>query len=319
MRQVISVIIPSFNHGAYLKQRIDSVLGQSYKKFELIILDDASTDDSLKIINGYRKHPKVSCIELNTENSGSPFRQWQKGIELAKGEYIWIAESDDWADKEFLATLINEFAENKGLALAYCQSYRVGEEGEIILDNIHWTDTLDKERWRSPYINSGINEIKEYLIHKNTIPNASAVLFRKDLALSAMKGIDRFKYVGDWLFWIKMLELGDISYRPERLNNFRRHGQSASNHSRPEEVKRRYSEQYEVVSYIKDSLNLSRKETENVFNVLFIKWIKIIGIHLFSKQEYIKLFMHAMQKDSGLLRRYMRYTLGTFKNQLLGR
>ena len=316
---MISIVIPNYNHGSYLKQRIESVLGQSYQDFELIILDDASTDNSLDIINNYRNHPKVAHIEVNERNSGSPFKQWQKGIELARGEYIWIAESDDWAEKGFLEKLIKVFEENKDLAVSYCQSIRIDADGKMICDNIQWTDALSKERWRYPYINFGIKEIKEYLIHKNTIPNASAAIFRKDLALSAIEDIAGFKYVGDWLFWIKMLELGNIAYRPERLNYFRRHGQSASNHITPKEIKERYSEQYDVVSYIKNSRCLSRRETEDVFNVLFIKWIEIIGTRLFLKQEYIKLFIHAMRRDTGLFRRFMRYTFGTYKKRLLGR
>src|ERR1700742_1367615 len=102
----VSVIVPNYNHSRYLNQRIDSVLSQTYQDFELIILDDCSTDDSRKIIKQYQEHPKVSHIVFNETNSGTTFKQWKKGIELAKGKYIWIAESDDWCEPNLLETLV---------------------------------------------------------------------------------------------------------------------------------------------------------------------------------------------------------------------
>jgi len=102
----VSVIIPNFNHAAYLKQRIDSVLNQTYQNFELIILDDCSTDNSKEIIEQYRNDTRVSNIVYNTENSGSTFKQWDKGINLSSGDYIWIAESDDWCELNFLQTIM---------------------------------------------------------------------------------------------------------------------------------------------------------------------------------------------------------------------
>lgn len=95
MSSLVSIIIPNYNHAAFLQQRLNSVFQQTYQNFEVILLDDASTDASVAILNEYKDHPKVSHLVINERNSGSPFKQWQKGIALAKGEYVWIAESDD--------------------------------------------------------------------------------------------------------------------------------------------------------------------------------------------------------------------------------
>src|ERR1700749_2948806 len=122
---MVSVIIPNYNHAQYLKQRIESVLGQTYTDFELIILDDCSTDNSREIIEAYRDHDKVSHLVFNKTNSGSTFNQWQKGIELAKGKYIWIAESDDWCEPTLLVTLVTALEDNESCVLAYVQSYVV--------------------------------------------------------------------------------------------------------------------------------------------------------------------------------------------------
>src|SRR5476649_961009 len=99
---MVSVIIPNYNHEPYLEQRINSVLNQTYKNIEVIILDDNSTDSSRQVIERYRADTQIKHIVYNHTNSGSPFIQWKKGIDLAKGKYIWMAESDDYSDLTFL-------------------------------------------------------------------------------------------------------------------------------------------------------------------------------------------------------------------------
>src|ERR1700709_2423208 len=102
----VSIIIPNYNHEKFLDLRITSVLNQTYQDFEVIILDDASTDNSRAVIERYRQHPKVSRIVYNTNNSGSPFSQWEQGMHLAAAEWLWIAESDDYASPGFLSSLV---------------------------------------------------------------------------------------------------------------------------------------------------------------------------------------------------------------------
>src|SRR5688572_15349118 len=96
---LVSVIVPNYNHADFLQQRLESILNQTYQHFEVIILDDFSTDDSKDIIEKYRHNSKVTLISYSTKNMGSTFAQWNKGVEMASGEIIWMAESDDVADK----------------------------------------------------------------------------------------------------------------------------------------------------------------------------------------------------------------------------
>lgn len=85
---LVSVIVPNYNHAQYLEQRLDTVFNQTYQNFEVIILDDKSTDNSLEVINRYKDNPHLSQIVVNEQNTGSPFKQWDKGINLAKGVTI---------------------------------------------------------------------------------------------------------------------------------------------------------------------------------------------------------------------------------------
>jgi glycosyltransferase involved in cell wall biosynthesis len=87
-KPLISVIVPNYNHEKYLKQRLESVFNQTYVNFEVILLDDFSTDSSTNILSEYAKNPKVSHCVFNETNSGNTFVQWNKGIALAKGDYI---------------------------------------------------------------------------------------------------------------------------------------------------------------------------------------------------------------------------------------
>ena len=107
----ISVVVPNYNYAKYINKRIDSIVRQTYPIYELIILDDCSTDDSVEVIEKKIEKIKVKYPELkvrfikNEKNSGKAMRQWRKGFELAKGDYIWIAEVDDLSSREFLAAV----------------------------------------------------------------------------------------------------------------------------------------------------------------------------------------------------------------------
>src|SRR5713226_5897350 len=117
----VSVIIPNYNHARFLRKRIESVLEQTYQDFELILLDDYSTDESRTILEQYSSDPRVR-IEFNSANSGSPFKQWNKGVRLACGKYIWIAESDDYADERLLERLVAVLKADPQISFAYCRS-----------------------------------------------------------------------------------------------------------------------------------------------------------------------------------------------------
>ena len=93
---LVSVIIPNYNHAAYLRQRIDSVLNQTYRNFEVVILDDCSSDHSREIIESYRESERVTKIIYGDKNSGSTFEKFERVISVESGEFIWIAESDDF-------------------------------------------------------------------------------------------------------------------------------------------------------------------------------------------------------------------------------
>lgn len=222
---MVSVIIPNYNHASFLRQRIDSILNQTFQNFELIILDDCSTDNSKEIIEQYRTHPKVSRIVYNKTNSGSVFKQWEKGIGYSKGDYVLIAESDDYAEPTLLKTLYEAIISQPEIGLAYCDSYIVDENGKR--DNKTFStfrkEILGLSKWEKSYVNNGREEIKENLLEWCTVNNASAVLFRKSV-LETIQPFDLgFKYIGDWYLYLKICNEYNIAFISEPLSNYRDH------------------------------------------------------------------------------------------------
>lgn len=257
----VSVIVPNYNHASYLRQRLDSIYQQTYSNFEVILLDDASSDGSQEILKSYAaKMPNTVLVE-NNSNSGSVFHQWQKGVSLAQGEYIWIAESDDFAAPTFLESLVQIMDKNPNVGLAYAQSNLVDGQGGILGKATGWTADLDSERWSQPFINHGQDEIGKFLIQKNTIPNASAVLLRKTVLLKCGLVDTSFRLCGDWLQWIKVLSQSDIAFVPECLNFWR---QNTSNARVASAGTLEWVEGEKVLNYACEILNYSEAEKHNI-------------------------------------------------------
>ena len=225
----VSVIVPNYNHAPYLRQRLDSIINQTFRNLEVVVLDDASTDNSREIIQTYAHYPMFRLL-FNETGNGSAFKQWQIGLENARGEYVWFAESDDCASPHFLSKLLPILESDKSLGLVYCQSYLIDPSSRVLGDAIQWTDDLDPWRWKKNFINNGRVEIKDYLSKKNTIPNASAVLLRASV-LRSIDGLDAgYTLCGDWLLWIKILLRSNVGYVAEKLNYWRQRSSNARTH-----------------------------------------------------------------------------------------
>lgn len=215
----ISVIVPNFNHAKFLEQRIQSVLNQTYHDFELILLDDCSTDNSFEILNKYKNHPKVSHLIINECNSNSPFMQWEKGISLAKGEFIWIAESDDYNTIWFLEKVVEISKSNKKAGLIYVKTDYIDTCNNVLPPDDYQIGL--SKHFDSSNLYPGINYIRDYLIKQNTILNASALIFKKEIYNKCGSVDSTIHYSGDWLLYIKMLAFTDVFYIHE-VHNYRR-------------------------------------------------------------------------------------------------
>lgn len=222
---LVSVIIPNYNYARYLAERIDSVLSQGFQDFEVIILDDCSTDDSRSVIEKYRDNPRISHILYNEHNTGSPFLQWEKGLEVAKGKYIWIAEADDAAELGFLEKTVAAMRMDDNISVVNTMSTLIDSEGNISLHK----PFEDFDADGSVHIYEGDAYLRDKLLWWNHCYNASMVLFRKDVWASLRtKPYLKLRYVGDWLFWGMLANGHRVAEIREPLNRFRLHGKSVT-------------------------------------------------------------------------------------------
>jgi len=216
----VSVIVPNYNHAPYLQQRIESILNQTYHDFELIILDDCSIDNSRDIIEQYKNNPKTSQIIYNEKNSGGVFIQWNKGIELAQGEYIWIAESDDFADPFFLEELIKQSDKYKDAGLLY--------------SHLRWVDVNGVEKYSQDNSDeiiyySGNDFIQKKLLYTTTIFNVSSAIFSRDLYEKIDKSLyEKMKLCGDYFFYVLLAEKTNVVECCKVLASFRTHDSNTS-------------------------------------------------------------------------------------------
>ena len=208
----VSVIMPNYNHAPFLKGRIESILAQDYSDIEIILLDDASTDDSRAVLEAYAAHPRVKTLLVNKTNSGNTFMQWQRGLEQAEGEYVWIAESDDVADSRLLSTLIAAMEKNDAV-LAFCASNKIDAYGQVLPRSVD-------RKWRSDFCMDGKSFAAKYLLGYAHICNASAVVFRRAAAAQVnFAQVQQFSASGDRLFWIQLALQGKIAYVAQPCNS----------------------------------------------------------------------------------------------------
>lgn len=222
---LVSIIIPNYNHSKFIEDRIESILNQTYTCVEIIILDDHSTDNSQEIIEKYRDCSNIKCIVFNETNSGSVFKQWKRGLQYAKGELVWIAESDDLCKENFLEQIIPVFEDDE-VVLAYTRSIDIDETGRPI-----GLSYMQYEWCNYSFVKQGSQEIKDHLLYQCTIPNVSAVVFRNEVFEKSHLD-HNFKLCGDWYFYSQILEKGKIAYLSDPLSFHRFHSGSVRSKSR---------------------------------------------------------------------------------------
>jgi glycosyltransferase involved in cell wall biosynthesis len=197
----------------------------------VLLLDDCSTDNSREILQEYMdRYPGNTRLLFNDKNSGGVYHQWAKGILNSTSEYCWIAESDDFCELNFLEKVMPAFKDPQ-VKLSFCQYSFVNPENvENSEAFFNYVGTIDKEKWRHPYVNDSSYEVETALGIKNTIPNASGMVFRKPQDSVLLEDNDwlSMHICGDWIFYLHILQNGKIAYTTETRSYFRFHSTNTS-------------------------------------------------------------------------------------------
>lgn len=201
----ISVVIPAYNTGQYIGRTLESLAKQTFNNFEIIIIDDRSTDDTVAVVKKHQVNdPRIILIK-NNQNLG-PCISRNRGMEIARGKYVAILDSDDLSEPSRLAIQFKYLEENPEVTLAGSQGIRIDENDRPIGDINLSTD---------PSI------IKYRLITENNLIHSS-VLFHKDEIMS-IGGYDK-KYQGieDFDLYSRLLKKNFIILNlPQRLVSYR--------------------------------------------------------------------------------------------------
>jgi len=220
---LVSICIPAYNCASFIGKTIESVLDQSYRNIELVILDDASTDQTKGIVLGY-KDKRIRYIR-NSQNIGI-CANWNKALAEAKGCFVKILPDDDLIYPNCIERQVRAFQKSpsENIVLVCCGRDIIDSDGKTI---------FHRKFYGTNGVVPGTNGVKK-IVRSGTNPlgEPGAILFRKDLLIQTGNFIDTFPYVIDLYLWVKILLFGNLYVVPESLCAFRVHPQSASVNTR---------------------------------------------------------------------------------------
>ncbi|WP_053362684.1 glycosyltransferase family 2 protein [Bacillus sp. FJAT-27251] len=200
----VTVLMPVFNGEKYLKQAIKSILRQTYKNFEFLIIDDGSTDKSVKIIKTY-KDPRIRLVR-NKKNIGL-IKTLNKGLSLARGEYIARMDCDDISLPKRLEKQVEFMDQHPDIGVCGTAVKLIGK----------------KVKWQFP---SDPDHIKCQLLFANTIAHPTAMIRKK--VLNNIK-YEKYAHAEDYHLWVTLSNKTKLTNLPEILLKYRQHSKQVSN------------------------------------------------------------------------------------------
>ena len=231
----VSVCVLNFNYARYLRDRLATVFAQTYPVREILLLDDASTDESVELAEMLAAEAgRTITVVRNAQNSGAVFTQWRRAAETANGEFLWLAEADDSAAPDLLARLADTLAADPAMAMAFCDSRVIDGEGKMLGADYQMeyraagVDLSVSRSW------DGQEFARDVLSVQNLMFNVSGVLWRRTALLDALARcgteLDALRVAGDWRLYLEILTgrpAQTIGYVAAPLNRHRRHAASA--------------------------------------------------------------------------------------------
>jgi glycosyltransferase involved in cell wall biosynthesis len=206
MTPEVSILVPSYNHARFLPAALEGVLAQTFENWELILIDDGSTDDSVEVARSF-KDPRIQ-VHVNEQNLGTYGTQ-QKALDMARGQCIAILNSDDlWAPTK-LERQTQTLQQTPEATFCYVLGWKIDPDGEVDeTDDVHadWPTTHDQE-------------LLPHLLFENRVL-ASGVLFRRE----GLRFEPSCRYSGDWVALLEAARRGPCVCVPERMTFWRLHG-----------------------------------------------------------------------------------------------
>jgi glycosyltransferase involved in cell wall biosynthesis len=240
----VSVVLTSYNHGKHLRQAIDSVLTQTFSNFELIIIDDGSTDESWEIINSY-SDPRVRAFLNKDYKPGTEFFK-RIFLNVTSGEYIAIHHSDDLWERDKLEKQVSFLTSHPEIGAVFTWVKVIDENGNSFEDTAHPYYKIFEQpnRTRSEWLH-------HFFYRGNALCHPSVLIRR---VCYETCGAYRFGFaqLGDFDMWVRLCLRYEIYILPERLTSFRvRSGETNASGNRPSTAIRMQFELFQILhSYL---------------------------------------------------------------------
>lgn len=218
MNPLISVLIPTYNRADYLGEALDSALAQDYPNLEVIVHDDASTDNTPQLLKSYHD-PRLRVIRTRT-NHGM-LGGWNYIVKQAHGEYLKFLASDDLLSPNCVSELVAAALANPGASLVTCRRRFINERGKT-LKTVGFAGR-DKTVAGPEHAHWVLTTLRE-----NKIGEPSAVLYPRAIVKKSGQYDPTFSQFADFEYWIRLLEFGPLVYINQSLCSFRQHEGSST-------------------------------------------------------------------------------------------
>ncbi len=266
----VTVAVPFYNHENFVEERVNSILNQSIKDIEVMLMDDCSKDNTIGVAKQFEADERVVVIE-NEKNSGTPFAQWKKGLEHGRAKVTWIAEGDDTCDENFIATLLPYF-DDPMVNIASGKTEIINQYGELqegVLDP--YLNSARVGKYQQSFVLDGFKEVDESFGAVCTLVNASGLLLRSSsISSEILEQATSYKMCGDWLVYLSCLVKGKLAYDVSTHNYFRRHTESVVNKIEGTSVY--FDERFRISNYVVNNFNISNKLLRRAFEAIDGEW-----------------------------------------------
>ena len=212
MSPLVSICIPSYNNAEYIEKTIKSVFDQTYDNLELIISDDASTDETKEIVERLVIDSRIPVIFKTSKENRGISQNWNYSLSLAQGMYIKILPGDDVIEPDCIAKQVACFKRNSDLALVFCARKIITRSDKHLL-----TARFYKDR----RVSGGDVLRKSVVNGTNVVGEPGAVLFSHEFSKLVGEFSPLLPYVVDMDYWMRLLEHGDGFAQYELLSSFR--------------------------------------------------------------------------------------------------
>lgn len=278
-KNLISVIVPVYNIEKYLPRCIDSILDQTYKNWEAIFINDGSTDNSLKILEEYKKRDeRIKIIDKKNAGSGAARND---GIETSKGKYIVFLDSDDWYEKNFLEKLYNNLTENNS-DVAMCNP-------KMTYDNIEKNSKINTYFFKNIELERTPKEILGIL----AMPVVWNKLYKKDIIVKNRIKFPNYSFCEDVEFLYKtFLYVNKVSKIEDDLYNYYQREDSVTKKIKEESIDQLYQVLKNIENYVKNNFN-SKLE---IFYLYKIQFIYSVSLTLLTRIDNDKILKQKINK-----------------------